>query len=108
LIISPYSTAGIENVYRGKPSMFMLLPGLGAASLKDSVGLETLPVIEDGASIGVFQEKDMKSELERLLDPKCQKIMKEAIHTYHHLDGDNTRRVVELIEKILNIKFNKE
>jgi hypothetical protein len=104
LVVSPYSTEGIKAVYRGKPSLFMLLPGLGALGLKESVDLETLPVIESGASIGVFQIENMMDGLKKLLDPRYQEAMRKAAHTYHRLDGRNTRRVVELVEEILGYK----
>jgi hypothetical protein len=102
MVITSYSTEGVKAVYRGKPSLFMLLPGLGADGLKDSVDLKTLPVIESGASIGVFKEEDMKQGLENLLDADYQKTMQRAQQTHHNLDGNNTKRVADLVEKMLN------
>lgn len=106
-VVSQLSTEGVKNVYRGKPSLFMLLPGLGRDVLKKEVGIEALPVIESGASIGVFREKDMKQGLEKLLDPKNQASFREAQFKHHNLDGQNTKKVVDLVEKIL-IEFRPE
>lgn len=102
MVVSQYSTEGIKAVYRKKPTLFMLLPDLGAKNLKEVVGMETLPVIDSGASIGVFKEEDMKSGLEKMLDPASQKAMQEAQREHHNLDGQNTKRVIEVIEKLLS------
>ena len=88
MIVSSYGTEGVKAVYRGKISLFMLLPGLGADGLKEAVGMDTLPVIESGASIGVFRPEDMKE-------------IHEAQARHHHLDGKNTERIVEAIESLL-------
>jgi hypothetical protein len=105
VIISTYSTEGIKAVYRGKISLFMLLPDLGGKGLKDSVGMSTLPVIESGSSIGVFGEEDMPGALKNALDPEYQKVLRAAQEKYHKLDGKNTERVVDLIEEILEKKM---
>lgn len=102
VVISIFSTEGIKAVYRGKPSLFMLLSGLGADKLEKLAGMKTLPVIESGASLGVFQEEDLKRRLEKLLDPEYQRIMQAAQRAHHYLDGNNARRVVEVIERILS------
>ncbi len=101
ILVSGFSTEGIKAIYRGKMSLFMFLPGVGADILKKSYRMENLPVVESGASIGVFQEREMLPALEKILDPEHQKEMRKAQQRYHNLDGQNTKRVVEVIEKSL-------
>jgi hypothetical protein len=102
-VVSSYSTEGIKAVFRGKLSLFMLLPNLGLDSLiRESGGMETLPVIESGASIGVFRQEHLVESLPRLLlDSITQEKIKRAQVEHHSLDGKNTERVVRVIEELL-------
>lgn len=102
MVVSEYSTEGIKAVYRGKISLFMLLPELGAAGLKASVGMDTLPVIESGAAIGVFDQMKLTESLQGALNPEVQKQLRQAQQAGYHLDGKNTERIVGVIESQLS------
>lgn len=105
VIISDYSTEGIKAAYRGKLPLFMLFPDLGGKGLKAETGMDTLPVIEKKAGIGVFSEADMEQGLRRLLlDKESQARLRDAQRQYYHLDGHNADRVVEVIEQLLKNK----
>lgn len=104
VIVSRFSTEGVKGVYRNKVCLFMLLPELGGKALKESDGMDTLPVIETGASLGVFKEKDLVAVIGKALDPAEQEKLFQAQRRHHHLDGRNTERVVEIIENILKKK----
>ena len=106
IVATEGSTEGLKAVYRGKPVLFMLLPGLAGDHLRNNVGLETLPEIKSGASIGVFKEEDTKQALKNLLDQEYQKTMLEAQQKYHKLDGQNAKRVVDAVEKLLAEQLN--
>lgn len=107
IIVSAYSTEGIKAVYRGKISLFMLLPGLGKEELKRDAGLDNLPVVESGASIGVFDEQEMKQTIERAFDKDYQEEIRAVQKKHYNLDGQNTKRVVDLAERILAEKNKK-
>lgn len=105
-IISDFSTEGVKAVYRGKLSLFMLLPKLGLDCLKrDTDGMETLPVIESGASVGVFKKEDLFEKLRGLLlDENIQSRIRSIQQSRYKLDGKNMERVVEVIEDLLKAK----
>ncbi len=103
VVISAYSTEGVKAVYRGKLSLFMLLPGLGRDDLKRDSGMDNLPVIEDGSSVGVFDVKNLTGSLSGLLlDESVQEKLRSAQVKHRRLDGHNADRVVEVIEKKLS------
>jgi len=102
VVVSPYSTVGIRKVFEGGFALFMLFPTV-RRDLENATGLSNLPVVESGASLAARKSNDVRKMLEDLLfDGNLRAKLNEAQRNYHRLDGQNTARVVQQIEKLLS------
>lgn len=96
LVITTYSTTGIEAVQRGVPSIHILIKDILAKS-ESGENVPIPPPVLDGSSLAVYKPEEMADVLNQaLLQPDFlrQKMSKWKV------DGHATDRVVDLILKI--------
>ena len=94
LMITRHSTTASEAVALNKPVIILNLSG------------ESDPVeyVKEGVALGVYDEKDLKATVEKLLqdDSELAKNRKKYIEKHlYKIDGNATERVVNLIEEMI-------
>ena len=67
LVVTQFSSAGVEASYLGVPALFVLFDDLGKAYLRSFKGYETLPWSKDGCSFLIEREEEVKDVLEQAL-----------------------------------------
>jgi predicted glycosyltransferase len=103
LMISMYSTAGIEALILNKNVVVMNLKGLPPS----------VPYVESGAAIGVFKKEYLIDSIEKVLydkniQKKLEKAKKKFIYEHAYLqDGKATERVCDLIENMIKESKNE-
>lgn len=103
LVVTGFSATALDAMMLNKPVVTINFTGL-----KDP-----LPFADDGAAIGVYEERTLKSAIEaalydEILKKKLRRKQKEFVfrHSYSK-DGRATIRVVDLIEKMTSTAVRK-
>lgn len=99
LVINKNSTEGLNAIYRRKPSINITDPKF-IESPEDVMP----PSVKLGASIGVDKMEDLAACVEKLLNPKSKenKDLNKNMDKYYPVDGKNSKRVVDVLKKVLN------
>ena len=67
LVVTQFSSAGVEASYLGVPALFLLFDDLGKEYLRSFKGYKSLPWSNDGCSFLIEHEEEVKDVLERAL-----------------------------------------
>lgn len=104
LVITTWSTVGLDAIYRRKLSIHILDTKLQNDLPQDVISVLPWPPVRLGASAGVDNVKDLPYVVDRLLDPASELniSLKKNMKKYYPNDGDNTQRVVDVIFDLLN------
>src|SRR3989344_6504241 len=87
VVLTTWSTAGLEGVYRGKPTVHLVDP-----TFRVSEDLELpLPQVKLGASVGINQASELTALMPQLLDTDSplNKNLKHKMDEHYRADGKN-------------------
>lgn len=97
VLITGYSTVALEAMILGKPVVTVNLTNQP----------DPVPYAQSGAALGVYKAEDIASAVEKALDdPETRGRLengrqKYLYDQYHELDGQATKRIVDLIYKMI-------
>ena len=97
LLVISSSTVGMEAMILGKPVITVNFTGKP----------DLMPYAEEKAAVGVYKEEDLLRTIKLVLDKKSRKKLKVKEFIYkrcYKMDGKASERIVEFIEKCLEIK----
>jgi len=95
VVISKYSTTGIEAIALNKPLIVLNLSGKP----------DLVDYVSEGVALGVYQIDDLQSTIETLLkdDSMLDKNRKKYVEKYlFKIDGKSTERVVNIVNSMVN------
>ena len=72
LVITQFSSAGVEASYLGVPALFVLFNDLGKEYLRSFKGYDSLPWCEEGCSFLIEREEDVKVFLPQIIKQRIQ------------------------------------
>lgn len=101
IVMTSWSTAGLEAIYRGKPTIHIV----DRNSLDVPAGLSLpLPAVQLGASIGIDNIKELPTKVDSLLDPDSTILheIKANMRKNYPNDGKNSQRVAAVIDGAVN------
>ena len=101
VVFTSWSAAGLEAIYRGKPTVHIVDSNV----LPDAAGLDLpLAVVRLGASVGVTDISEIPSNIDQLLDPESDlsKSLGANMEKYYPNDGKNAQRVASVVETIVS------
>jgi hypothetical protein len=101
LVITKYSTTGMEAVALNKPLIVLNLGGEP----------DRAEYVKEGVALGVYDEKDLKPTIEKLLKDASElaKNREKFIEKYFYkIDGKATERVVDLIGEMIKERRENE
>lgn len=100
IVFTSWSTAGLEAIYRGKPTVHVV--DKEVLDVPETLELP-LPAVSLNASIGIDNIKDIPEKIQQLLDPESElsRATFENMAKYYPNDGKNADRVTEIIKAIL-------
>lgn len=97
LIASSFSSMAVEAAFCGIPSLFTLLPGLGADYLKRRTGARELPWTLAGAAFGCDDARELPAALAAALDPKKREKALERFSRLHEPSKTAAERIASLL-----------
>ncbi|MDP3724701.1 MAG: hypothetical protein Q8R11_03670 [bacterium] len=104
LVVTTYSTTGIESVYRQIPTLHILIPEIIAKA--ESSNIEDPIVVQDGASPCARTKGEIAPLLERFFfDPVLQTTLVSRMRHWT-VDGMASKRIAELILQLTQIHRN--
>lgn len=99
IVLTTWSTAGLEGMYLGKPTVHLVDPNFVVPE-----GLELpLPQVKLGASVGIGQASELTMILPQLFDKKSKlnADLKNNMKKYYFADGKNAKRVADVVKEFL-------
>lgn len=105
LVITTWSTEGLNAIYRRKPTIHILDSGI--LDLPESVNDKAWPPVKLGASVGIFDVNNLSKNVTELLDANSDlnRVLRDNMDRYYPNDGQNARRVAD---QVMNIIFQKK
>jgi hypothetical protein len=95
LVLTRYSTTGLEAIAFGKPLIVMNLSGQP----------DTVDYASEGVAKGVYAPSDLRPSIERLLTADDENIVRNReryiLDNLYRMDGNSAMRVNQLIERLL-------
>ena len=101
LVITQFSSAGVEASYLGVPAMFVLFDDLGKQYLRSYKGYDSLPWCSNGCAFLVEREEDIGDVMEQaLFDSGSREKVRE---NFRRRFGDSTDSAQAIAERVRDI-----
>jgi hypothetical protein len=101
VVISMYSTMLLEAAALRGQAVSVLYPETGMQSMKAETGLEQSPLVSLGCTAWAKDRESLVSHLGRALTSSLGRCQRPSQKRHIHVDGQNARRVAEVIRNIL-------
>ena len=102
LVVTQFSSAGIEASHLGTPALFVLFDDLAKEFLRSHKGYDTLPWCNYGSSFLIEREDEVEYLLERaLFDPESRQAVRANFHERFSVDEDCPRLIARHILDIV-------
>lgn len=103
VVLTSWSTAGLEAIYRGKPTIHIV--DRNVLDIPENLKLP-LPVVKLGASVGIDDVRELAEKIDGLLDSSSDlsRRIDANMVKYYPNDGKNAERVVAVINEIIGIE----
>jgi len=103
IVITTWSTAGLEAIYRGKPTIHLV--DRDVLDVPPELELP-LPAVKLGASVGAENIGELPGDIDQLFDLNSHLLQSVNANMKSHYpnDGKNAQRVAMVIAEILKIK----
>lgn len=105
VVMTTWSTAGLEAIYRGKPTIHVVDPNV----LNIPAGLALpMPVIKLGASVGVEDVNELPGDIDQLFDPESplRQGINSSMAAHYPNDGKNASRAADVINDLVKTGEN--
>ena len=99
LVMTQFSSAGVEASYLGVPAVFVLFDDLGKQYLRSAKGYDRLPWCEGGCAFLIEEEQEVKGVLEQALFDSSSR---ETVRTnFQHRFGERMESTALISNQIL-------
>ncbi len=102
LVVTQFSSAGVEASYLGVPALFVLFKDLGKEYLRTSKGYDSLPWCSNGCAFLIESEMDIKSVMEQaLLDADARDQVRSNFQRRFVARADGARIIADRIREAI-------
>ena len=102
LVITQFSSAGVEASYLGVPALFVLFDDLGKEYLRSFKGYDSLPWCEEGCSFLIEREEDVPNVLqEALFNTASRKQVRAEFQRRFGADRDSAGLIARQIRTVV-------
>ena len=106
LVMTQFSSAGVEASHLGVPALFVLFDDLGKQYLRSYKGYDKLPWCSNGCSFLVEREEDIGEVMERALFDNSS--LEEALANFRRAFGNSTDSARAIAERVRDVVYGNE
>jgi len=107
LVITQFSSAGVEASYLGVPALFVLFDDLGKQYLRSFKGYDMLPWCKAGCAFLIEHEQDIKDVLEQAIsDEVSREVVRASFQRRFGARGDSAKVIARQIRAVMDGAYN--